>query len=111
MTPGDPLDELERALHAERSALIEHDVDALLRSTQSKLAAVRVLQAMPADAVEPARVSELNALNQSNHALLARRRREVTWTLRHLGRLESAGVYDASGQPGTRPQVRSLGVG
>lgn len=111
MTPGNPLDELERALHAERSALIEHDVDALLRSTQSKLAAVRVLQALPPAAIEPARVSELNALNQANHALLARRRREVTWTLRHLGRIESGGVYDASGQPGARPQARSLGVG
>lgn len=106
-----PLDQLEQALHAERCALIDHDVDALLRSTQTKLAAVRMLQALPAETIAPMRVSELNALNQANHALLARRRREVTWTLRHLGRIDSVGVYDALGQPGARPRARSLGVG
>ena len=30
-----PLDALESALQAERRALLEHDVDALLRSTQA----------------------------------------------------------------------------
>jgi len=108
---ADPLDALEHALQCERRALIEHDVEALLRSTESKLAAVRQLQSLPPSAVAPARVSELNRLNQGNHALLARRRREVAWTLRHLGRVESAGVYDASGQQGARTQARCLGVG
>lgn len=107
----DALTELEHALHEERRALLEHDVEALLRSTQAKLAAVRVLQHLPAGATDAGRVTRLNELNQANHILLARRRREVNWALRHLGRVESAGVYDASGQPGARPQARCLGVG
>lgn len=110
-TAPDALAELEHALHDERRALLEHDVEALLRSTQTKLAAVRVLQNLPAGGADPGRVAQLNELNQANHILLARRRREVNWALRHLGRVESAGVYDATGQPGARPQARCLGVG
>jgi hypothetical protein len=102
---------LEQALHAERRALLEHDVEALLQSTQSKLAAVRVLQSLSPASVAADRLTELSAFNQANHVLLARRKREVSWTLRYLGRMESAGVYDALGQPGFRPQARCLGVG
>lgn len=40
----------------------------------------------------------------------ARRRREVDWALRHLGRVESTGTYNASGLAGTRAQGRSLAV-
>lgn len=101
---------LELALQAERRALLEHDVDGLLRSTETKLAAVRALQGLPPAALPAHRVGELAALNQANHALLARRRREVAWTLRHLGRMDSTGVYDASGQSGARPQARCLGA-
>jgi len=38
--------------------------------------------------------------------LLARRRREVNWALRHLGRLDSDAVYDANGQADARPHSR-----
>lgn len=107
----DALTTLEHALQDERRALLDHDVEALLRSTQAKLDAVRALQALPAGAAAPERVNALNELNQANHILLARRRREVSWALRHLGRVESSPVYDASGQPGARPQARCLGVG
>ena len=111
MNAAGVLAELEQALQAERRALLDHDVEALLQSTQTKLAAVRALESLPADAVAPERVRALSELNQANHVLLARRRREVGWALRHLGRVESAGVYDASGQSGVRPQARCLGVG
>lgn len=111
MSAADALAELEQALAAERRALLDHDVEALLQSTQGKLVAVRALQALPAGAVTAERVRALSELNQANHVLLARRRREVGWALRHLGRVESAGVYDASGQSGVRPQARCLGVG
>lgn len=107
----DPLDSLERALQAERRALLEHDVDALLNSTQAKLNALRLVEAQPLRGDAGERVSALSELNRANSILLARRRREVTWALRHLGRVESTGVYDAGGQSGARPQVRSLGVG
>lgn len=111
MNAAGVLAELEQALQAERQALVDHDVESLLRSTEAKLAAVRALQGLPADAVPAERVRALGDLNQANHVLLSRRRREVAWALRHLGRVESAGVYDASGQSGVRPQARCLGVG
>lgn len=105
------LDALEQALNAERQALLDHDVDALLGSTQAKLVALRQVESRPLSDEVSARVVALSELNRANSVLLTRRRREVTWALRHLGRLESAGVYDAGGQSSARPQVRSLGVG
>ncbi|NUS38323.1 MAG: flagellar protein FlgN [Lysobacter sp.] len=111
MNAAGVLADLEQALQAERQALLANDAEALLQSTHTKLAAVRALQGLPADAVAPERVRALGELNQANHVLLSRRRREVAWALRHLGRVESAGVYDALGQSGARPQARCLGVG
>ena len=43
-----PLEALERALNAERRALLEHDADALLSSTAAKLAALDLRQAAAA---------------------------------------------------------------
>ncbi|MEG3193448.1 flagellar protein FlgN [Lysobacter sp. D1-1-M9] len=106
-----PLEALERALQEERRALLEHDVDALLSSTQAKLVALREVESQPLGNEATARVSALSELNRANSVLLARRRREVTWALRHLGRVDATGVYDAGGQAGTRPQARCLGVG
>ena len=106
-----PLEALEAALNAERSALLEHDVDALLRSTAAKLAALRRAESMPQEALALDRVAALRTLNQDNNVLLLRRRREVTWALRHLGRVDATGVYDSAGQPGTRAHARCLGVG
>lgn len=108
---ADPLDTLEGALQAERRALLEHDVDALLASTQAKLAALKRVERHALDASAVARVTELSELNRANSVLLARRRREVTWALRHLGRTEATGVYDAGGRAAARAQTRSLGVG
>lgn len=105
------LDSLEHALQAERRALLEHDVDALLNSTQAKLVALRQVESQPLRDSARERVSELSELNRSNSILLARRRREVSWALRHLGRIESTAVYDAGGQSSARPQARCLGVG
>ncbi|GAB3735761.1 hypothetical protein GCM10028862_19800 [Luteimonas pelagia] len=107
---ADALTALEQALEAERRALLDHDVEALLRSTERKVAAVRVLQGMPPAQLPAERVGALSEFNQANHVLLARRRREVSWTLRHLGRMDATGVYDASGQSGARPQARCLGA-
>lgn len=106
-----PLDALQAALEAERQALLDHDVEALLRSTQEKAVAIRQAEAMGASLADPARVAALAELNRANGILLARRRREVTWALRHIGRMESTGVYDAGGHSGARPQARMLGVG
>jgi hypothetical protein len=111
MTIDHPLEALEHALNAERRALLEHDVDALLVSTADKLAALRRAESVPPDVGNVVRLSALRELNQANSVLLARRRREVSWALRHIGRVESTGVYDSTGQPGARPQARCLGVG
>ena len=104
-----PLDALESALQAERRALLEHDVDALLRSTQAKLEALADAE-RTAGAEDMARVSELHELNRANAVLLARRRREVNWALRQLGRTEDASAYDAKGQSHTVSIGRPLAV-
>lgn len=105
------LDALEQALQDERRALLENDAEALMRCTQAKILALRSAESSPPAQHEAARVVELSELNRANGILLSRRRREVSWALRHLGRVESAGVYDAGGQAGSRPQSRCLGVG
>ena len=108
---GEALDALERALEDERRALLDNDAEALMQSTQAKLAALRRAETLQPGHADALRVSALSELNRANGILLARRRREVTWALRHLGRVESSGVYDAGGQAGVRPQSRCLGVG
>lgn len=106
-----PLDALEMALQAERRALLEHDVDALMQSAQAKLVALRDAERI-AGPDDHARISELHELNRANAVLLARRRREVAWTLRHLGRSEATGTYDVSGFASTaRAGGRWLGCG
>lgn len=107
---ADALDALELALNDERRALIENDAEALMRSTQAKILALRQAEA-GARASDAERLTALAELNRANGILLSRRRREVSWALRHLGRVESAGVYDAGGQAGSRPQSRILGLG
>lgn len=108
---GEALDALERALADERRALLENDAEALMQSTQAKLAALRLAETLSPAQSDAPRVQALSELNRANGILLARRRREVSWALRHLGRVESSGVYDAGGQAGIRPQSRCLGVG
>ncbi|MGY1408010.1 MULTISPECIES: flagellar protein FlgN [unclassified Luteimonas] len=106
-----PLEALERALDAERRALLENDVDALLSSTAAKLDALRRAESAQPGVIAAERLEALRQQNQANGVLLSRRRREVGWALRHIGRVESTGVYDSRGQPGARPQARCLGVG
>lgn len=105
-----PLGALEQALQAERQALIDNDVQALLASTTAKVRAVRDAEAAPADPAAADRVSALRGLNQANNVLLARRRREVDWALRHLGRTESGGTYTAAGVTSARPRARQLAI-
>jgi hypothetical protein len=108
---GEALDALERALQDERRALIDNDAEALLQSTQAKIVALRRAETLQPGHAEATRVTALSELNRSNGILLARRRREVSWALRHMGRVESSGVYDAGGHAGMRPQSRCLGMG
>lgn len=105
----DPIQQLSDALDGERQALVEHDVQALIRATASKLDALRVLESkLPVGQIE--RLQELAERNRSNGALLARRRREVNWALRHLGRSEDASAYDAKGQSHQLHTRRPLAV-
>jgi len=106
---SEPLQRLSDALAGERQALIDHDVEGLMRATQDKLEALRALEAdIPQGQHE--RLRELAEANRANGALLARRRREVNWALRHLGRSESAPSYDASGQSSAVHTSRPLAV-
>ncbi|WP_144899416.1 flagellar protein FlgN [Luteimonas cucumeris] len=116
------LDRLAEALDEERHAILEHDVEALIRSTQKKLESLRALEAgvpgFQPDAALVAigsadvesRLQQLSQLNHANGALLARRRREVNWALRHLGRSESAVAYDAHGQTDNVKATRPIAV-
>lgn len=105
----DIVERLAMALADEREALIGGDADALMRATQAKLTALGELE----DGIEPGlagRVAELAELNRANGALLARRRREVNWALRCLGRTESASSYDHSGGIERMRSSRNLAV-
>jgi hypothetical protein len=106
---SDALQRLGDALAGERQALIDHDVEGLIRATQDKIEALRVLEREVPEGAE-ARLRELAEANRANGALLARRRREVNWALRHLGRTESAPAYDARGQSDTLTASRSIAV-
>ena len=106
---ADPLQQLSDALDGERQALVEHDLQALVAATSLKLEALRILEARPP--LEHAeRLRELAERNHANGVLLARRRREVNWALRQLGRSENAPSYDAKGQAQTVHARRPLAV-
>lgn len=105
----DPLQQLSDALDGERQALIDHDIPALIAATGRKLEALRVLEARP-PLEQAERLRELAERNRANGALLSRRRREVSWTLRQLGRSDSASAYDAKGQSQQLHTRRSLAV-
>jgi len=108
------LDELDSSLAEERRAILEHDVEALIDSTRRKLDSLRKIERSVQAGAAPglhARLLELSQGNQANGALLARRRREVNWTLRHLGRSEVSGAYDVKGQTSVIASPRALGVG
>lgn len=106
---SEPLQRLSDALDEERQALVAHDVQALIRATGAKLDALRTLEgALPVGQGD--RLAELAERNRSNGALLARRRREVNWALRQLGRSEDAPAYDAKGQSQLTRSGRPLAV-
>lgn len=106
---SEPLQRLSEALDDERQALVAHDVHALIRATGAKLEALRTLEnALPVGQAE--QVAELAERNRANGVLLARRRREVNWALRQLGRSEDAPAYDAKGQAQQSRGGRPLAV-
>ncbi|MCD9087129.1 flagellar protein FlgN [Stenotrophomonas sp. SY1] len=109
LSMGDPLQRLSEALDREQKALVEHDVAALVAATGTKLDALRELERQP-PLEQAERLKELADRNQANGALLARRRREVNWALRQLGRSEDAPAYDAKGQAQTLHARRPLAV-
>ncbi|GAB3049610.1 flagellar protein FlgN [Stenotrophomonas tumulicola] len=106
---SEPMQRLSEALDAERQALVGHDVHALVRATGAKLDALRALEAALPQGQE-ARLQELAERNRANGVLLSRRRREVNWALRQLGRSEDAPVYDNRGQAQQNTLRRPLAV-
>jgi len=108
------VDALGASLAEERRAILEHDVESLIRSTCDKLEALRQVERSIKDAPATGmheRLQELSQANLANGALLSRRRREVNWTLRHLGRSEASGAYDIKGHTSTMASTRALGIG
>ena len=106
---SEPMQRLSEALDAERQALVAHDVHALIRATGAKLDALRALdKALPVG--QSSELQELAERNRANGVLLSRRRREVNWALRQLGRSEDSSAYDAKGQSHTLHTRRPLAV-
>ncbi len=103
------LDALEAALRAERDALGGQDVEALLRSTEAKLQALRAVETAAPNSTDAARITALAAYNRENGLMLARRRRAVTFALHELGRGEAVG-YDPRGQRASQGWVRPIAV-
>ena len=106
---SEPLQRLSDALDVERQALVDHDVQALIRATSAKLEALRALEGTP-PLGHAERLQELAERNRANGVLLSRRRREVNWALRQLGRSEESSAYDAKGQSNTLHTRRPLAV-
>lgn len=103
------LDALEAALHAERDALAGQDVEALLRSTEAKLQALRAAESAALPREDAARVAKLAEFNRENGLILARHRRAVAFALRQLGRGEAVG-YDRGGQRAPSGWTRPIAV-
>lgn len=106
---SEPMQRLSDALDAERLALVAHDVQALIRATSAKLDALRTLDRAPPMG-ESAELEVLAERNRANGVLLSRRRREVNWALRQLGRSEDAPAYDSKGQSQQLTARRPLAV-
>lgn len=102
---------LESALRDERGALIENNIEALLRASEAKLGALRALESNPPASEHGARLAHLAEMNRENGQLLSRRRRVVDWTLRQLGRQPQSSVYDPHGSLTAATRARELGVG
>jgi len=105
-----PLGALELALQEERRALLDNDVLALLASTEAKVRALRQAEASPPDRSAAERVDALRQLNQANRRPAGPPPSRSGLALRHLGRVESTGTYNAAGLAGSRAQGRSLAV-
>lgn len=103
------LDALEAALRAERDALAGQDVEALLRSTEAKLQALRAAESAALSSADAARVTALAEYNRENGLMLARRRRAVAFALRQLGRGDAVG-YDPRGQRAQGHWSRTIAV-
>ena len=103
------LDALEAALRAERDALAGQDVEALLRSTEAKLHALRAAESAPLSREDAPRVARLAEFNRENGLMLARHRRAVSFALRQLGHGEAVG-YDRGGQRAASSWSRPIAV-
>lgn len=104
-----PLQRLALALTDERKALLEHDAEGLLSAVQAKIEALRALE-RGVSADQRPQLRRLAELNRANGLLLTRRRHQVNWALRVLGRSESAPAYDARGHAATLQASRPLAV-
>lgn len=108
------LDAFAAALDAERQALLARDADALRTACAAKTDCLRRLAQVDASHFAPGphaeRLRALADLNRANGELIARRRRDVEWTLSRLGRATPAPAYDPSGRVGTASGGRDLAL-
>ncbi len=108
------LDAFGAALEAERHALLHRDAEALKAACAAKTDCLRRLALVDtANFVAGPHAERLRALadlNRANGELIARRRRDVEWTLTHLGRATRTPDYDPSGLVGSTIGGRPLAM-
>jgi len=108
LSSDEALAHLDQALMDEYQALLNHDVGELIAATEHKLLALQRLEVNPP--IKQAHYfRELAQRNRTNGVLLTRRRREIDWALRYLGRSEST-AYDAHGQTQWKAIAKPLAV-
>jgi hypothetical protein len=108
------LDAFAAALEAERRALLARDGEALRQACAAKNDCLRgIVQADTANFRPGPHAERLQALadmNRANGELIARRRRDVEWTLSRLGRSDAASSYDPHGVMGGTATARNLAL-
>jgi hypothetical protein len=95
------LDTFAAALDAERAALLSRDAESLRAACAAKTDCLRQLAQVDSTHFVPGphaeRLRALADLNRANGELIARRRRDVEWTLSRLGRTCRSPAYDPNG--------------
>lgn len=108
------LDAFAAALEAERRALLARDADGLRQACAAKNDCLRGLAQTDTSNFLPGphaeRLQALADLNRANGELIARRRRDVEWTLSRMGRSDTAVAYDPQGVLGSTTSARNLAL-
>lgn len=100
LAPDEWLDEMERAIADEHSALASANADCLMNAVERKEAAAMALELLEQSQREDLdieRLVQLQAANQANAALMQVAQMHAHWALEQLGRVDAQNTYSADG--------------